>query len=385
MELIDKESNIYKSNNAIIDLGNERLAAKDIQIYFAEGELGENARLKGSSLVSENNISIIKNGIFTSCKIRDDCPPWSLKSEEIKHDKIKKSINYKNSWLQFYDVPIFYFPKFFHPDPTVKRQSGFLPPTLLTSSTSGGSINIPYYKVISENKDTTFTPRIYFNNDFLIQNEYRQVEKNTNHISDLSLKKLDKSSKSHFFSNTKHVLQNNFDFSEIELNLEKTSSDTYLKGENIISKTRNTNNQSLLNSYFKFDASSEDLNIFAELAAYEDLTKEKNSDKFEYILPNFTISKLLNSNTNSKGRLNYKISGSSQKKNTNVSESKLINDLNYESDFFFSKYGTISNYELEFKNSLKKGKNSSLYKNNTQSENFSTFLFEFFYTIKKEL
>ena len=383
MKLIDKESNIYNSNNAIIDLGNERLAAKDIQIYFAEGELGENARLKGSSLTSENNISIIKNGIFTSCKIRDDCPPWSLKSEEIKHDKMKKSINYENTWLQLYDVPIFYFPKFFHPDPTVKRQSGFLPPTLLSSSTSGGSINIPYYKVISENKDTTFTPRIYFNNDFLIQNEYRQVNKNTNHISDLSLKKLDNSSKSHFFSNTRHILQNNFDFSEIELNLEKTSSDTYLKGENIISKTRNNINQNLLNSYFKFDSSSEDLNIFAELATYEDLTKEKDSDKFEYILPNFTISKLLNNNTNSKGRLNYKISGSSQKKNTNVSESKLINNLNYESDFFFSKYGTISNYELEFKNSLKKGKNSSLYKNNTQSENFSTLYLNSSIPLKK--
>ena len=383
MQLIDKESNIYNSNNAIIDLGNERLAAKDIQIYFAEGELGENARLKGSSLISENNISIIKNGIFTSCKIRDDCPPWSIKSEEIKHDKMKKSINYENTWLQLYDVPIFYFPKFFHPDPTVKRQSGFLPPTLLSSSTSGGSINIPYYKVISENKDTTFTPRIYFNNDFLIQNEYRQVNKNTNHISDLSLKKMDNSSKSHFFSNTRHILQNNFDFSEIELNLEKTSSDTYLKGENIISKTRNNSNQNLLNSYFKFDSSSEDLNIFAELATYEDLTKEKDSDKFEYILPNFTISKLLNNNTNSKGRLNYKISGSSQKKNTNVSESKLINNLNYESDFFFSKYGTISNYELEFKNSLKKGKNSSLYKNNTQSENFSTLYLNSSIPLKK--
>ena len=64
MELIDEESNIYKSNNAIIDLGNVRLAAKDIQIYFAEGELGENARLKGSSLLSENNISIIKNEFY---------------------------------------------------------------------------------------------------------------------------------------------------------------------------------------------------------------------------------------------------------------------------------------------------------------------------------
>ena len=375
MEFTDKEMNVYKTNNGIIDLDNERLAAKDIQIYFAKGELGDNSRLKGSSLISENNISIIKNGIFTACKIRDECPPWSIKSKEIKHDKKKKLINYKDSWLQLYDVPIFYFPKFFHPDPTVKRQSGFLTPTLLSSSASGGSINIPYYKVISENKDTTFTPRIYFNDDFSIQNEYRQVEKNTNHISDLSLKKLESSTKSHFFSNTKYILENNFDFSEIELNLEKTSSDTYLKGDNIVSKTRSSNNQSLLNSYVKFDASREDLNVFAELAAYEDLTKEKNSDKFQYILPNFTISKLLNNNPEIKGNLNYKISGSNQKKNTNISETLLINDLIYKSNSFFSKFGTISNYEVELKNSLKKGNNSSKYKDNTQSENYSSFIF----------
>ena len=247
MEFIDSESNIYKSNNAIIDLNNERIAAKDIQIYFTEGELGKNARLKGSSFISENNISTIKNGIFTTCEIRDKCPPWSLKAKEIKHDKNKKSINYKDSWLQLYDVPVFYFPKFFHPDPTVKRQSGFLTPSILSSSTNGGSINIPYYKVISDNKDFTFSPRIYFNNDLLIKNEYRQVEKNTNHISDFSLKKLDLSTKSHFFSNTKHSLDNNFDFSEIEINLEKTSNDTYLKGDNILSKTK----KSLFSLVFK--------------------------------------------------------------------------------------------------------------------------------------
>ena len=384
MEFIDSESNIYKSNNAIIDLNNERIAAKDIQIYFTEGELGKNARLKGSSFISENNISTIKNGIFTTCEIRDKCPPWSLKAKEIKHDKNKKSINYKDSWLQLYDVPVFYFPKFFHPDPTVKRQSGFLTPSILSSSTNGGSINIPYYKVISDNKDFTFSPRIYFNNDLLIKNEYRQVEKNTNHISDFSLKKLDLSTKSHFFSNTKHSLDNNFDFSEIEINLEKTSNDTYLKGDNILSKTRKDNNQSLLNSYVKFDASSEDLNIFAEVAAYEDLSKEKNSDKFQYILPNFTISKLLSDSSNLKGILNYKISGSSQKKDTNISESFLINNLNYKSNSFFSGFGAISNYKLEFKNSLKKGNNSSTYKDDTQSENFSAFIFNSSIPLKKK-
>ena len=100
-----------------------------------------------------------------------------MKSKDITHNKNKKTISYKDTWLELYDMPIFYFPKFFHPDPTVKRQSGFLTPSLLNSSTSGGSIDIPYFKVISENKDFTFTPRIYFNEDFLLQNEYRQKKK----------------------------------------------------------------------------------------------------------------------------------------------------------------------------------------------------------------
>ena len=48
----------------IIDLENERLAAKDIQIYFAKGELGENSRLKGSSLISENDIGNIISQVY---------------------------------------------------------------------------------------------------------------------------------------------------------------------------------------------------------------------------------------------------------------------------------------------------------------------------------
>ena len=77
------------------------------------------------------------------------------------------------------------------------------------------------------------------------------------------------------FSNTKFTLENNFDLSEIEINLEKTSNDTYLKNDNITSDTRDNNNQSLLNSYIKFNANREDLDIFAEISAYEDLQKKK--------------------------------------------------------------------------------------------------------------
>mgnify|MGYP003347883372 CR=1 FL=1 len=69
-------------------------------------------------------------------------------------------------------MPVFYFPKFFHPDPTVKRQSGFLLPRLNNSNILGSSISTPYFYEISENKDMTFTPNIFSKN---IQKNYKNV------------------------------------------------------------------------------------------------------------------------------------------------------------------------------------------------------------------
>ena len=51
--------------------------------------------------------------------------------------KKKKNIIYEDAVLNIYDYPVFYFPKFFHPDPSVKRRSGFLQPTLNNSNIVG--------------------------------------------------------------------------------------------------------------------------------------------------------------------------------------------------------------------------------------------------------
>ena len=62
---------------------------------------------------------------------------------------------YKNAILQIYDIPILYFPKFFHPDATVKRRSGFLQPQFNNHRILGSSIYIPYFKEIDDDKDYT--------------------------------------------------------------------------------------------------------------------------------------------------------------------------------------------------------------------------------------
>ena len=61
-------------------------------------------------------------------------------------------------------------------------------PQVMNSSSLGLSFKLPYYKVISENKDFTFSPRIFSENEDY-QNEYRQVNKNSKNITDFSLKR----------------------------------------------------------------------------------------------------------------------------------------------------------------------------------------------------
>jgi len=252
VEMTDVIDNKYYFQNAIVNFQNNEMIADGVKIDFSKRSFGNqenDPRLRGNFLYSDSNQSLIKKGVFTTCKIREDkCPPWQFKAQEIKHDKSKKTIYYKNAWLEIYDKPVIYFPKFFHPDPTVKRQSGFLMPKFESSSSLGDSISLPYFKVISDSKDFTFTPKIFNESEGLFQNEYRQENKNSSHITDLSFKKGKNESKSHFFSNTLANLElSYFENSEIEINIETTSNENYLKSHKI--KSEISNNNSLLNSF----------------------------------------------------------------------------------------------------------------------------------------
>ena len=384
VKLLDLEKNFYNFDNAIVDFSKNQIIADNVNISFNKNIFGNplnDPRLKGNYFFSDGKNSIVKKGVFTSCKKNDDCPPWQIKAKEIKHDKEKKIINYKNAWLEIYDQPVLYFPKFFHPDPTVKRQSGFLMPQVIDSSSLGLSFKLPYYKVISENKDFTFSPRIFSENEGLFQNEYRQVNKNSKNITDFSLKKKDSTSKTHFFSNSIARLNTEiFDISEIEMNLEATSDDNYLKTHNI--KSAINNNQSLLNSFLIFRGSNRDMNLETKIEAYEDLTKDKSSDKYEFIFPSYEFSKRIKSNYNGDYEIISK--GNYKNYNTNIFEKVLINDLKYSSNPQITPLGFVNKFSLLFKNVTSEGDNSSNYKNKFSSENYGSIFYDMSFPLKKE-
>ena len=105
---------------------------------------------------------------------------WSIRANKIEHIKSKKTIYYDNAVLKIFDFfPVFYFPKFFHPDPTVKRQSGFLNPLIIDSTNLGSGLLYRTFLILKPDKDFTFTPKLYVEEHPLIQAEYRQDFKNS--------------------------------------------------------------------------------------------------------------------------------------------------------------------------------------------------------------
>ena len=84
-------------------------------------------------------------------------------------------------------MPVLYFPKFFHPDPSVDRQSGFLQPRINKSNILGDSITSPYYFAISESKDFTLNPTFFDSGINSFQGEYRQENSNSSSKIDFDL------------------------------------------------------------------------------------------------------------------------------------------------------------------------------------------------------
>ena len=272
IKLSDNEGNNYFVNEGMLKLKEYEILGKDIQVYLRKDSFGisENEpKLKGNSIHYKKNKTIVSKGIFTSCSENDNCPPWVITSKKIIHDKKKRQIDYKNAWLKIYNVPVMYFPKFFHPDPTVNRKSGFLIPQLNNSNKLGTSITVPYFNVISDSADLTFKPRIFSTDEILIQTEYRKKTQNSSHIIDLSLnndQSISNDTRTHFFSNSNINLENKFlDYFSFFLNLEKISNDYYYAIYSLEGTSPIINDTSTLESAFEFSGIKNDFILMYQL------------------------------------------------------------------------------------------------------------------------
>ncbi len=363
-KLEDIYNNNFNIEIAYLNTISNELIGKDIVVNLNNKTFNKEnqPRIKGRSIEYNENSTEITKGVFTTCKKNDSCPPWQLSAEKIQHDPKKQIINYKNAFLKVYDIPVMYFPKFFHPDPTVKRKSGFLAPSIKNSTNSESYLSLPYFAAISLNKDITFTPRFYTDDKILVQTEFRQEYKSSSHISDISYyKEKDQSSKNHFFYKYNKLLDiADFEDSNLDLKIEKTSNDTYLRGDKLVSPI--IKNYNVLKNSLKLNLYSPDLSINSEVNVYENLDEIDTHDRYEFILPKLDLVKKIDNRTKFDGNIFLKSNNVIKSYQTNILEKININNFIFNSNPKISSSGFYNNYELIIKNVNSETNNSTKYK-----------------------
>ena len=383
---LPKSDQIY-FKSGIFNLKSQKFVGKEPQIKIHKSifdDAKNDPRISGVSSKGNKDLIQINKGVFTSCsKDHDDCPPWVISAEEIKHDRNKKEIIYKNALLKVYNIPILYFPKFFHPDPTVDRRSGFLKPRLNDSTILGSSFSIPYFREISTQKDITIMPFLYEDSMQAIHSEYRQISERSSLIvhsgfvnNYKTATKKNERSIFHFFSKFDLDLNfRNFNSSNLLAKIERVTNDTYLKlfESNFLETNILPDSQNNLTSEIKLILDHENYNFEVGAQSSEDLQK-LGSDRYDYVLPYYNYDTNL-SEKFFNGILSFSSNGSNQLTNTNRLESKINNNLNFTSADYVTNLGFVNSFTADFKNLNSKGKNSPEFKSSTQIELMSIFDF----------
>jgi len=126
---------------------------------------------------SGGNILDLRKAVYSPClpcKKNPNRPPlWQIKAVKVIHDKNRQQIEYRDAWLEVAGIPVAYTPYLSHPDPTVKRRSGFLVPSIGNSSDLGLVIRTPYFFNLAPNRDATVTPIITSQEGVGLAGEYR--------------------------------------------------------------------------------------------------------------------------------------------------------------------------------------------------------------------
>ena len=85
----------------MINLKNQNFIAGDTEVNVRKDifdNLENDPRIKGRSSFKNNEIVTINKGFLPAAKKNDKCPPWAIEASEIKHDRNKQEIFYKNAF-----------------------------------------------------------------------------------------------------------------------------------------------------------------------------------------------------------------------------------------------------------------------------------------------
>ncbi len=211
MELTDKMTRGQMSDLKIILSDKSRISAS----RFRQGK---------------NKKKIMENVTYSPCDVcsAEESPFWQIKAKKIEHDAVNQNVNYQNAWVEVKGTPVFYTPFLSHPDPTVKRRSGFLFPRISSNSYLGGAIQPRYFISVSDQEDILLDPILSTDKGVVLSGAYNKyfyrgdVNASGSYLRDPDSKE----SRGNLFMNARYEV-NDFWVADTEINY--ASDSAYLK------------------------------------------------------------------------------------------------------------------------------------------------------------
>jgi len=188
------EASLHQLENRGELTGNVRFRDRDAllvgdraEIFLDSGEAKvENAeyvvhsgKVRGSAQYAkreETAIIRLKDGTYTSCEPGENS--WHLKGNNVTLNPATGFGSATNVTLRVKDVPVFYTPYIYFPIDD-RRQSGFLAPSIGSSSDTGLSLQTPYYFNLAPNFDATLYPHLMTDRGLLMGGEFRYLTRSS--------------------------------------------------------------------------------------------------------------------------------------------------------------------------------------------------------------
>ncbi len=150
----------------------------DIVVLADQGELDrglQNGLILGARMVLDEQLQLsaleLKRGTrysqlykatATACRVCAEgrAPLWQIRARRVVHDREERQLYFDDAQFMVLGAPVFYLPRLRMPDPTVQRSSGFLFPSIRTTSQLQTGIRVPYFFRLGDNADLTVAPYI---------------------------------------------------------------------------------------------------------------------------------------------------------------------------------------------------------------------------------
>ncbi len=112
---------------------------------------------------------------YTTCNADEEA--WLMRGSEIELDRAEGFGTARHARVELVGIPVLYLPYIKFPI-SDRRLTGFLLPSIGSSSESGAELRLPYYLNLAPNYDLTLTPRLLEKRGFMLGSEFRYLTAN---------------------------------------------------------------------------------------------------------------------------------------------------------------------------------------------------------------